>query len=167
MKRFFMLSLFTFSILGAKSQVQLAKIIGKGSDQFTLGYGGFFKFSYQLTQSSDVSLELGVLSFSVKDNTRYGWDVVPLKVGYRYILTRKSSGPYVEPQLGYNIFGIDPSDKTFTGFIWGGGIGYLFKPIGKIKFDLGLRYESVSHSGGALNYLMLRLSHNFSFGRRF
>lgn len=54
----------------------------------------------------------------------------------------------------------------YTGLILAGGAGYLLKPIGNIKFDLGLVFESAMHKGGPLNYLSVRLSHNFSIGGR-
>jgi hypothetical protein len=166
MKKYLTLLILAFITQQVEAQIQVAKIVGKNSDNYTTGYGGFIKLSYQITKASDVSLEIGALVFSLKNDKRYGLDLVPLKLGFRYILTNKSSGPYVEPQLGYNVYGIDETDQTFTGFIWGAGVGYLFKPIGKLKFDLGIKYESAAHSGGALNYFMIRLSHNFSVGRR-
>ncbi len=111
-------------------------------------------------------MELAATVFSLKRNDAYGWIVIPVKAGYRYTFNQTGSGFYIEPQLGYNVHGVDPADKVFTGLVYGAGTGYLFKPMGKIQFDLGIRYESAVHKDGAANYLSLRLSHNFSIGRR-
>ncbi len=107
-----------------------------------------------------MSLEGGVLFSSVKDDPRYGFDLVPIKVGYRYLFDSIGKGFYLEPQLGYNVYGISPSDSVFHGFVWSFGVGYLFKPLGGLKFDLGIRYESVKMLGTSVSYLALRLSHN-------
>lgn len=148
------------------AQIQAAKIIGKNGDNISVGYGGFFKLAYNITTASDVSAEVGALIFPAKRNTvnNTGWGVIPLKAGYRYIVTGKNAGPYVEPQVGYNIMGLTPADKNFSGFVWGIGTGYQFKPLGIVKFDLGIRFESALYQGGTLNYVILRFAHSFRFG---
>ena len=115
---------------------------------------------------ADVSLEVGANVFQLKEDPAYGWAVVPVKVGYRYTLNQTGEGFYLQPQLGYNVYGIDPNDNKFTGLILTAGAGYLFPPIGKLQIDLGLLFESAFHSGGAANYISLRLTHNFLVGRR-
>lgn len=124
------------------------------------------KVSHPISEGSDITLELGANVFSLKEDPAYGWAVVPIKAGYRYTLNRTGTGFYIEPQVGYNVYGIDPNNMKYTGLILGGGAGYLFQPIGNIKFDLGLLFESSLHKGGPLNYLSVRLSHNFSIGSR-
>ena len=160
-----LLSIFLFfTCLNLNAQIQGAKIIGKNGDGISLGYGGFFKLSYNITEASDVSAEVGALIFPAKKGSfSKGWGVIPVKAGYRYIFTKKSYGPYIEPQLGYNIMGVNPADKNFTGFVWGIGTGYQFKPLGIVKFDLGIRFESTLYNGGSLNYVILRFAHSFSF----
>jgi len=147
-------------------QIQISKLLGTNSDKFSTGYGGFIKYSYPISTGSDISLEIGFVTFSLKSNSAYGWVIVPLKAGYRYTLNQTGYGFYLEPFLGYNFVGIDPEDKKFTGLLYGAGTGYLFKPLGKINFDLGVQYESAVHSGGAANYLSFRLTHNFGGGLR-
>lgn len=167
MKKVIQLTLaLTFLSFTINAQIQVARLVGKNSNDFTTGYGGFIKFGYPLTIASDVSLEIGALVYSLKSNSAYGWAMIPIKAGYRYVLTGKEAGPYIEPQIGYNVFGIKPDDKEFTGFIWGVGTGYLFKPLGAIRFDLGIRYESIIYDGKTVNYAMVRLSHNFAIGRK-
>lgn len=164
-RKLFTLSLILISFR-LSAQLQVSKLIGKNSEKFSLGYGGFIKYAHPVSNGSDISLEIGFVSFSLKSNDAYGWIVVPLKAGYRYTLNQTGHGFYVEPIVGYNFVGVDPSDKRFTGLVYGGGTGYLFKPAGKINIDLGIQYESALHAGGAANYVSLRLTHNFGGGRR-
>lgn len=147
-------------------QIQVLKLIGKDSKDFGLGYGGFLKFAYPVSDASDISLEVGANVFQLKENPAYGWAIIPVKLGYRYTLNQTGTGFYVQPQVGYNVYGIDPNDNKFTGLILAGGAGYLFETSGKIQFDLGLQFESALHKDGSANYLALRLSHNFTIRRR-
>ena len=148
------------------AQIQISKIIGKTSKDYKSGYGGYLKISHPISEAADITLEVGANIFSLKENPDYGWAVIPVKAGYRYTLNQTGTGFYIEPQVGYNVYGIDPNDMKYTGLILGAGAGYLFKPIGNIKFDLGVLFESSLHKGGPLNYLSVRLSHNFSIGGR-
>ncbi len=161
-----LLGLFVFISLNSHAQIQISKLIGKNSSEFKLGYGAFLKFSYPVSEGSDVTLEGGANVFLMKDYPEYGWVVVPVKAGYRYTLNQSGTGFYIEPQLGYNVYGIDPDDNKFTGLILGAGVGHLFQPGGGVQFALGLLYESALHQGGAANYLSLRLTHNFTFRKR-
>jgi hypothetical protein len=161
--------LFTISVFGffnLHAQIDVSKIIGKNTSSYSLGFGGFLRFAYPVSDASDVTLEAGANIFHVKDNPSYGWALIPVKAGYRYTLNGTGTGLYIEPLAGYNVYGIDPDDNKFTGLILAGEAGYLFQPGGRIQFDLGLLFESAFHKDGNLNYLSLRLSHNFSFRRR-
>lgn len=162
----FLVFLLSGIIFQAGAQIQFAKLIGKNSSDYKSGYGAYLKFSYPVSEASDISLEVGALIFTSKTDSRFGWDVVPVKAGYRYTFNKTGSGFYAEPQVGYSVYGINPDDNKFTGLILGAGTGYLFQPIAGIQFDLGIRYESVQYKGGSLNYLSLRLSHNFSIRKR-
>ena len=153
--------------LQASGQIQIAKLVGKNSNDYTSGYGGFLKFAYPVSEGNAVSLEAGALIFNLKADSRFGWIVVPVKAGFRYTFNQTGAGFYVEPQLGYNVYGLDPAEKKFHGVILGAGTGYIFQPIAStIQFDLGLRYEAVVYKGNTVNYLALRLTHNFSIGKR-
>jgi len=155
-----------FTSTSVRAQIQISKFIGANSNKSTLGYGGFLKYSHPISAGSDITFEIGFTSFSLKGNDAYGWIVVPLKVGYRYTINQTGKGFYIEPFLGYNFVGVDPNDRRFTGLVYGAGTRYLFAPIGKVNFDLGIQYESALHSGGTANYLSFRLTHNFGGGRR-
>lgn len=165
LKRLFCLLLIFISIT-ASGQIQVSKLLGTNSNKFTTGYGGFLKYAYPVSGSSDVSLEIGFVSFTLKSDNAYGWVIIPVKAGYRYTINQTGYGFYVEPFLGYNFAGVDPDDNKFKGLVYGSGTGYLFKPIGKVNFDLGMQFESALHTGGPANYLSFRLSHNFGGNRR-
>ncbi|MEO6327646.1 MAG: hypothetical protein ABIO55_01880 [Ginsengibacter sp.] len=150
------------------AQIEIAKLIGKRWNDYKLGYGAFLKFSYPVSTASDLSIEASLVFFSVKENDGDGLAVVPFKLGYRYTLNGTGSGIYIEPQLGYNFFGANSFDgeHPYKGAVIALGTGYLFKPGGRVQFDLGLRYETVVIKDGSANYIALRLSHNFSFKKR-
>jgi hypothetical protein len=162
--RFFVL--FLFISWQAHSQIAISKIVGKDSKDFGFGYGAFLKFPYRVSEAADVTLEIGLNIFPEKDDPSSGWANVPIKAGYRYTLNGSGSGFYIEPQAGYNIYGAAPDDNQYKGFVFAGTAGYLFQPIGRAKFDLGLLYETSIHKGGNANYVSLRLAYNFALGRR-
>ena len=152
----------------------MAKLVGKNSNNYNLGFGAFLKFAYPLSESTDFSLEVGALYFGEKQNSANAVAYVPVKVGYRYLTNESGAGFYVEPQVGYNVYGIRSTtgndgynvDEKFHGIIVSLGAGYPFPPVVGIQFDLGIRYESVFYNGNSVNCIGLRLSHNFSFKRR-
>ena len=126
-----------------------------------------------LFRSDDLSLEIGASIFREKNSTSNGLVYAPLKLGYRYSLNRTGSGFYVEPQLGYNILGAYTTydsdaqkyiDKKINGFVGAATAGYLFQPIGNIKFDVGLRFETTYFDGGSANSVSFRLSHYITLG---
>jgi hypothetical protein len=147
------------------AQIEVAKLIGKNSKDYKLGYGAFLKFSNPVSEAADITVEGGVLLFRFKDDPSDGMALIPVKAGYRHTLNGTGTGFYVEPQAGYTVYGANSND-IIKGFTWAAGTGYLFQPSGSIQFDLGVRYESVMYKGGSANYVGLRLSHNFSIKKR-
>lgn len=166
MNRLFSLAFSIIMVVNLSAQIQVSKLVGKNSSDFNLGFGGFLKLSYPASEEADVTLEGGATVFQLKQNKAYGWALIPIKAGYRYTLNQTGTGFYLEPQLGYNVYGIDPDDNNSNGWILSGGAGYLFPSLDKIQFDLGLLFQSAFHTGGAANYLSLRLTHNLSLSRR-
>jgi len=160
------LTIALFICISLQAQIEISKIVGKNGSDVGLGYGAYLKFSYPVSDAADVTFEAGANIFPLKDDNTHGWADIPLKAGYRYTFDQSGTGFYIEPQAGYNIYGVDADDNKFTGLILAAGTGYLFKPSRWIQFDLGLLYESAFHTGGAANYISLRLTHNFSLHRR-
>ncbi|MGN6617941.1 MAG: hypothetical protein ACTHJ5_12275 [Ilyomonas sp.] len=165
---------FTFIIISSYAQIEVLKIVGKNSSDYKIGFGASLKFAYPISDGDDITLEGGLHYFTEKDNTDYGIINVPVKAGYRYTLNRTGAGFYVEPQLGYNAYGINSYygfndyknvDEKFHGVIVAGGFGFLTQP-GSVKFDFGIRYESVIYNRKFLNTVSFRIAHNFSFAGR-
>jgi hypothetical protein len=134
----FLIAGFLLVSFHVNGQIQISKIIGKNSSEFNTGYGGYLKFGYPVSDAADVTLEVGANIFQLKADPAYGWAVLPVKAGYRYTINGTGAGFYIEPQVGYNVYGIDPANNKFSGLVLGSGAGYLFKPGGLIQFDLGI-----------------------------
>lgn len=170
------LALFVFFIANqVHAQIEVAKLTGKNSENYSVGFGAFLKFAQPVSDADAVSVEIGLKYFYEKGYAgTYGLAYLPLKLGYRYSLDRSGAGFYIEPQLGYNLYGVKSYqadggldvDEKFHGLIWAAGAGYLFNPGGRIQFDLSLHYESVIYNNGPVNNISFRLAHNFSFGKR-
>ena len=167
------ISLFTLVLLFAKysyTQIEVVRIVGKNSSEYNIGFGAALKFGYPVSEAAYATLEGGIVFAPLKySDFTQGIALIPVKLGYRYTLDGSGTGFYVEPQVGYNVHGAlsnDIVDKNISGFEWAACTGYLFQPGGKIQFDIGLRYETTYYNGGSASFVGLRLSHNFSFGRR-
>ena len=170
------LALFLFFIAtGANAQIEVLKVTGKNGKDYKLGFGAFLKFSVPASEASYISVEGGFNFAQEKEDPEEGMAVCPLKLGYRYTVNGSGSGLYVEPQAGYNLYGIrshydDASyenvDEKFHGIVGAIQVGYLFQPGKKVQFDLGAFYETIFHNATTMSYAGLRLTHNFSFGRR-
>ncbi len=173
-KKFILLSIVCICYFTSTAQIEVAKIIGKNSEKYVLGFGAFVKFSYPISEADDVTLEIGASVFREKNSTSNGLIYVPLKLGYRYSFDRTGSGFYIEPQLGYNLIGAITTydsdarkyiDKKINGITGSATAGYLFQPIGNIKIDLGLRFETTHFDGGSANSVSFRLSHYITIGK--
>lgn len=150
------------------AQIEIAKLVGKNSADYKPGFGAFLKFAYPVSEAADINLEAGALYFVEKQSSSSGLAFVPVKLGYRYTFNGTGDGFYAQPQVGYNVYGIKSHDVNgynvdtkFNGIILSAGAGYLFPSLGGIQFDIGLRYETILYSGNSLNFVGLRLSHNF------
>lgn len=175
MKRFLLCLSLLFSYAALHAQIEVVKLMGKDSKDYKIGFGAFLKFTTPVSESDFVSVEAGLNAFQNKTDPSYGILTIPIKLGYRYTIDRSGTGLYLEPQAGYNVFGMHPvyNESTYqydepknTGPVAAIQLGYLFQPGNKIQFDLSGFYEMVFHSGTTTSYAGLRLSHNFSFGSR-
>lgn len=133
---------------------------GNHSDALGLGIGVSVKGFYGLSDDGDLSLTLGFMKFGEKDNYGISYSLVPILAGYRH----KFESLYVEPQLGlttlkakvdFEGLGNFSSSSTNLGYAIGGG--YLMG-----DWDLGLRYQGVSASGGSFGLVAIRIGYNFS-----
>ena len=160
-----------FLIIQVNAQLGAMKLVGNGTEDYKMGFGAFIKTGFPAVEGSDVTLEIGANVFPLDGG--YGTIMVPLKAGYRYTLNGTGKGFYVEPQAGYNLYGIssvqdkngEDVDLKYHGVIFAAGTGYLFS-ISNISFDINLHYETVIAHGGSNNLVSLGLSKSFGFGRR-
>lgn len=166
------LSLLCFFIIQANAQLGVMKLVGSDTKNYKLGFGAFIKAGVPVSKSGAVTIEIGVNYFPSKDEGE-GTVMCPLKVGYRYMLNGTREGFYVEPQVGYNLYGVTSLldensynvDLEYHGVIFAAGGGYLFS-IAQIPFNLNLRYETVIAHGGSNNLVSLGITKSFIFGKK-
>ncbi|HEY4195488.1 MAG TPA: hypothetical protein VGM63_08125 [Mucilaginibacter sp.] len=166
-------SILLLIITNLKAQLGVMKMIGNNTSNYSLGIGAHIKGAFPVSQGSDLTLELGANFFFLNDGgSGDGTGVVPIKAGYRYSLNGTGTGLYVEPQIGYNIYGItsayvDGTTKNleFHGLVAAAGTGYIFL-IGNTPLDLYLHYETIIDHGGSDNYVSLGLSIYLHFRKR-
>ncbi len=172
-KGIFTTSLLFFFIIQANAQLGVMKLVGPGTKDYKLGFGAFIKAGVPVSDAASVTLEIGADFFFFKDGSGDGTAMCPLKAGYRYTLNGTGEGFYVEPQAGYNVYGVtslqndygENVDLKYHGVVLAAGAGYLFS-IGNVPFDINLRYETVIAHGGSNNLVSLGITKSFMFGRR-
>ena len=170
-KKLFATSLLFFFIIQTNAQLGVMKLVGNGTKDYRMGYGAFIKTGFPVSEASEATIEIGADIFDMGDG--YGTVMCPLKAGYRYTLNGTGKGFYVEPQVGFNVYGVtsiqdkngEDVDLKYHGIIFAAGTGYLFS-ISNISFDVNLRYETVIAHGGSNNLVSLGISKSFGFGRR-
>ncbi len=160
----------------ANAQLAITRVLSKPNIEKGIGYGSFIKCAYPISDNSDLTFEAGFNIFSKKTDSTDMYSNTPVKIGYRYIFGKKRYGFYLGPVIGFNINGlygnnpkppryIKEPDTEFYGVIASPSFGYLFKP-GVLNLDIEIIYETNIIKGQDLNYLGLRLSHNFSFNKK-
>lgn len=139
--------------------------LGDFGDVMKTGFGGTAKFLYGIGTSGQLTLTSGYTVFKPKEELN-GYDIstsiIPILAGYRH----NFSGFYVEPQVGYGIYG---SKVTYLGneetdsqgaFTWAAGLGYAMAK----GLDLGVRYQSASKDGENTDLFGISARWNFSLG---
>jgi|GEM_PF-790925 len=172
-KRTLAASILFLLVVQANAQIGVMKLVGNNTKDYAIGFGAFIKSGFPVSEDADATFEIGVDIFRIKEYSEYGTIMCPLKVGYRYTLNGTGEGFYVEPQVGFNLYGVtslpddygDNIDLKYHGLILAAGAGYLFT-VGRAPFDLNLRYETVIAHGGSNNLISLGISRYISFGKR-
>lgn len=163
-----------FFTLHTHAQIAVMKLVGPGTKDYSIGFGAFIKSAIPASDAADVTIEIGANFFpSGGWGNGEGTAMCPLKVGYRYTLNGTGEGFYLEPQAGYNVYGVTSitdergvlQNLKYHGVVLAAGAGYLFS-IWELPFDLNLRYETVMAHGGSNNFISLGISRFISFGRR-
>ncbi|HET7001966.1 MAG TPA: hypothetical protein VFI33_11675 [Puia sp.] len=166
-------SILFFIVIKGEAQLGIMKMVGKNTSNYSYGIGAYIKGVFPVSQAADLTLEMGANIFFLNDDgIGDGTAVVPIKAGYRYSLNGTGFGLYVEPQIGYNIYGVtsayvDGSTQNFKfhGVVLAAGTGYLFR-AGNTPLDLNLHYETIIDHGGSDNYISLGISFYLRFGKR-
>lgn len=168
-------SILFFAVSGTKAQLGVVKLVGKNTKDYKPGASFFIKTGFPVNEGSDFTIEAGANLFPLGENyfSLTGTAMCPLKIGYRHTLNQTGEGFYIEPQAGYNLYGVtslyDDRDEIinlkYHGLVLAAGAGYLFTLL-KQPFDLNLRYETVIAHGGSNNFISLGISRFISFGKR-
>ena len=171
-KFFFASALAISSFIGAQAQsgnnqvgvaFDLGVPTGDFGDVAKTGFGGQLRGLLGVGTAGQVSLTTGYLSFKEKEES--GMDlkmsIIPILAGYRH----NFSGFYVEPQVGYGIYGakatiLGTESKDSEGaFTWAAGLGFA-----KNGVDIGARYQSASKDGSTTSLVGIHIGYNFTLG---
>lgn len=139
---------------------------GDQADGTKLGIGGTVKGLYGIGTAGQITFTTGYQIFSAKEEIKdlleadkVSSSVIPLLAGYRH----NFGGFYVEPQVGYGIYGSKIKGGMFDGsdsegaFTWAAGVGYVFNNI-----ELGARYQSAHKDGSSQAFFGIRVGYLFS-----
>jgi hypothetical protein len=170
-KRLLATSFLLFFITQAKAQLVLMKMVGNDTKDYKIGFGSFLKTGFAVSEGSDVTLEIAADIFLLDGGD--GTLMCPLEVGYRYTLNGTGTGLYIEPQAGFNLYGVtsltdedgQEVNLKYHGIVFALGTGYLFSVL-RTSFDVNLHYETVVAHGGSNNFVSLGITKFLGFGRR-
>ncbi|MES1217207.1 MAG: outer membrane beta-barrel protein [Bacteroidota bacterium] len=136
--------------------------LGNAKDAYHFTTGGNIRFSYHVGPGF-VTLTTGATAWLPKsdagDDTKASL-VIPVKAGYKYIVHKPF---FVMGELGYSSFKVyykdgngDLANSTSGGFTYAPAVGLNFD-----AFEIAIKYEATSLSGGTVSNLALRLGFNF------
>jgi hypothetical protein len=158
----------------SRAQVGVMKMVGKNSRDYSLGFGAYVQVGLPISEADAVTAEIGVNFFFLHDGgSGDGTAMCPLKLGYRYSLNRTGYGFYLEPQAGYNLYGVTskPDENgnvvnlKYHGVVLAAGLGYMFD-IWQVPFDVRMRYETVIAHGGSNNMVSLGFTRSIGFRKK-
>ena len=131
---------------------------------FNTGFGGSVKGLFGIGTAGQITGTVGYTSFKLDgstDDAKMSATILPIMVGYRHNL----SGFYLEPQIGYGIYGAkvtidgDSESDSEGAFTYAAGVGFA-----KSGFDIGARYQAGSKDGSTTSIIGFRIGYNFSLG---
>jgi len=142
--------------------------MGDFGDAAKAGFGGLLRGAYGIGTAGHITLTTGYESFRSKSDLedalgadKITYNIVPILAGYRH----NFSGFYIEPQIGYGIYGSKIKGGTFDGsdsegaFTFGGGLGYE-----KTGFEIGARIQAASKDGSTTSFIGFHVGYNFTLG---
>ncbi len=150
--------------------VELAVPTGDAADNSKPGLGVTVKGLYGISEAGQVTLTSGLLVSGAKKDIKemLGADkvtstMIPILAGYRH----NFNGIYVEPQVGYGIYGSKikggefDSKESDGAFTWAAGAGYVFN-----NFEAGVRYQSAHKDGSSSGFFGVRLGYILPIGSK-
>ena len=151
------------------TQIGVAAEVGLPMSDFgdaaKTGFGASVRGLFGIGTAGQISFTTGYTTYGAKDlpdGMSAHFNVIPLLAGYRH----NFSGFFVEPQLGYGIYGAKVSvdgqgsaSDSNGGFTWAVGAGYA-----KNNFEGGVRYQSASVQGSTMSLVGIHIGYNFSLG---
>lgn len=159
----------------SNAQLAVSKLVGKGSEEYGLGYGIFSFLDFPLA-SGHQSIRLEILDLAL--HPKKGEDFftttagmksyLSVKLGYKQVFSEDQTGFYILPAIGYGRVMIieDGSDevKHRNGIAASLESGYsLGVGQGGNSINLGLKYETdQAGKGYTLNSVGLRLGFSFN-----
>jgi len=174
MKRIILFFVCAVAMSAAKAQqgknqigiaAEAALPLGDFADSHKTGIGGSVKGLFGIGQAGQITFTTGYTSFKGEESTddfKYTATIIPLLAGYRHNFT---GGLYVEPQLGYGIYGskveiMDEDETDLEGaFTYAIGLGFAAS-----GFDAGVRYQGASKDGSTTSFVGIRVGYNFTLG---
>jgi hypothetical protein len=66
-KRLLAIIILFSTVMPANAQLGVMKLVGKNSSKYDLGFGGFIKSGYPVSEGRDVTLEIGANIFFLND----------------------------------------------------------------------------------------------------
>lgn len=174
------LSLFIIFLFTASSQAQLmvAKMVGKDSKRYGLGYGLFTYFDIPLS-SENQSFRIELIDFAFFPtkgekfftSTADARGYLSIKLGYKYVFSETQAGFYLIPSAGYCRVVDAKEDQDVT---HGDGVaaamegGYSLEVGQKGQaINVGIKYEyDRGNTEHTLQAIGLRLSYSFGMFRR-
>jgi hypothetical protein len=160
--------LLTSVVFGAKAQkdgelkfnvgAELGLPIGTFSDAVGLGFGASFQGAYGLSNNLFATGSLGYMTFGgktvsngVSTLSSEAFSFVPFKVGVKFMASEQV---FLQPEIG---LAIGTSKGSGTNFMFAIGGGYMLSE----NLSAGIRYESISATGGSFGSLGGRFAYYF------
>ncbi|TDH26623.1 hypothetical protein EXU57_11075 [Segetibacter sp. 3557_3] len=143
----------------------MSKNLATNRIDYNWRYPGFVKRFSSFIAAPQVPALASVQLPEWKEEPELAFSIFPVLSDYRYSLSKSGNGFYIEPQVGYELYGADP-DCEYTGLVLAGGAGYVFPAARKGQIDLGILFETPVQAAATTKFLSLRLTQHFVFRSR-
>jgi hypothetical protein len=160
----------------AQGQLMVSKLVGKNSENSSLGFGLFLFYEFPLSDEGNRAVRLELLDAAYypkkDDNLNSILGYVSIKLGYKYVFSETKSGFYLEPSAGYCRTVLDDVDEVDAvagdGVALGleGGYGIEVGQRGNM-INLGLKYETdIAGKETTISSIGFRVSYSFGMFKK-